>query len=219
MKARAVFVLAVGIASAAACLSRPPVPVRLEMPGVSPFPAGLFRELIVTNFRDDAPSQDFALSREFQTYLVAELGRSFKGTVSRADVSWGDEAAGNDPAFWRRTAAGRGGAIFITGTASLAGQVRKALENKKLPVDGPFKMDGRGLIEQRHWTLSVDLNIVSAATGEPIYKKTLREERDYIDLDKPADFAFSELVDRVRDRLLSLLLGKATTEERTLLRR
>ena len=74
----------------------------------------------------------------------------------------------------------------------------KALEKKNLPVDGPFNLDRRGLIEQRRWTLSLDLSVVSAATGETLYKKTFREERDYIDPDKPAEFAFAELADRIR---------------------
>ncbi|MCJ7485666.1 MAG: hypothetical protein MUQ25_05795, partial [Candidatus Aminicenantes bacterium] len=53
--------------------------VQEEKPGVAVLPPGLFSEIIVTDFRDDAPSPDFALGRELQGYLAAELGRSFKG--------------------------------------------------------------------------------------------------------------------------------------------
>lgn len=219
MKPGRVFVLAVMLASGAACLSLSPVPVKVEMPGVSPFPAGLFNEIVVTNFRDDSPSPDFDLGRELQAYLAAEIARSFKGKVSRADVSWDAESAGNDPAFWMRAAAGRDAAVFLTGSTALVGQIRKALEKKQLPVDGPFNIDRRGLIEQRRWALAVDLSVISAATGEPLYKRTFREERDYIELDKPAEFAFSELADRLRARLLPILLGTSTIEERALLRR
>jgi hypothetical protein len=116
-------------------------------------------------------------------------------------------------------AAGHERAVFLTGSAGLVGQTRKALEKRKLPAGGPFNFDRRGLIERRRWTLSVDLSVVSAATGEVLYKIAFREERDYIDLDKPPEFAFAELADRIRARLFPVLFGASTIEERTLLRR
>jgi hypothetical protein len=87
MRRPAIFALAIILSAAAACLPTSAVPINVEMPGVSAFPPGLFSEIIVTDFRDDAPSPDFALGRELQDYLAAELGRSFKGTVSRMDLS------------------------------------------------------------------------------------------------------------------------------------
>jgi len=219
MRRTAIFALAIVLAAAAACLSTSPVPVKVGMPGVSAFPPGLFSEIIVTDFRDDAPSPDFALGRELQGYLAAGLGRSFHGTVSRMDLSRDGKAAADDPAFWKQTGVGRERAVFLTGSAGLVGQTRKALEKKKLPTVGPFNIDRRGLIEQRRWTLSVDLSVVSAATGEALYKIAFREERDYIDLDKPAEFAFAELADRIRARLFPVLFGAPTIEERILLRR
>lgn len=219
MRRTAIFVLAIILAAAPACLPTSPVPVKVEMPGVSAFPPGLFSEIIVTDFRDDAPSPDFALDRELQGYLAAELGRSFKGAVSRMDLSRAGKATADDPAFWKQAAAGREHSVFLAGSAGLVGQTRKALEKKNLPVDGPFNLDRRGLIEQRRWTLSIDLAVVSAATGETLYKRTFREERDYSDLDKPAEFAFAELADRIRARLFPVLFGAPTIEERTLLRR
>ena len=213
------FIIAAVLLAAAACVSLPPVPVKVEMPGVPTFPPGLFSEFVVTDFRDDAPSPDFALGRELQGYFAAELGRSFKGTVSRMELSRDGQAAAGDPAFWKQAGAGRGQAVFLTGSAGLVGQTRKALEKKNISVDGPFNVDRRGLIEQRRWTLSVDLAVVSAVTGETLFNKTFREERDYIDLDKPAEFAFAELADRIRVRLFPVLFGAPTIEERTLLRR
>ena len=218
MKPRGFIVAAVTLA-AAACFSRPPVQVNVEMPGIPVFPPGLFSELVVTDFRDDAPSPDFALGRELQAYFAAEFGRSFKGKVSRMELSRDGQAAAGDPAFWRQAGAGRGQAVFLTGSAGLAGQTRKALGRRDIPVDGPFNVERRGLIEQRRWTLSVDLFVVSAVTGEILYQKTFREERNYIELDKPADFAFAELADRIRARLFPVLFGAPTVEERTLLRR
>ncbi len=218
MKPRS-FIIAAVLLAAAACVSHPPVQVKVEMPGVPVFPPGLFSEFVVTDFRDDAPSPDFALGREIQGYFAAELGRAFKGQVSRMELSPDGQAAAGGPEFWKHAGEGRRQAAFLTGSAGLVGQTRKALEKKKLPVDGPFNVDRRGLIELRRWTLSVDLSVISAATGEVLYTKTFREERDYNELDKPAEFAFAELADRIRARLFSVLFAAPTVEERTLLRR
>ncbi len=219
MRTRTAVLLAVVLAAEAACLPAPALPVKVDMPGVSAFPPGLFREIVVANFRDDAPSPGFGLGRELQSYLAAELDPSFDGTVSRVTVSWEDGASFDDPAFWRQAAAGREHAVVLAGVARLVGQTRKALQKTTLPVDGPFKVDGSGFLEFRHYTFSVDLIVFSGDTGEPLFRKTYREEKDYSDIEKPYEFAFSELAGRFRSRLFPVFLGTSTAEVRTLLRR
>jgi len=219
MRRPAIFALAIALAAPAACLSTSPVPVKMTVPGVSPFPADFLREIIVANFRDEAPSPAFDLGRELQDYLATELGRSFRGKVSRMTVSPDESASLEDAAFWRQAAGGRERAVVLAGSARLFGLTRKALQKGKLPLDGPFNIDRRGLVELRHFALSIDIALISAATGELLYKKKFLAERDFIDLEKPPDIAFPELADRVRARFLPILLGTSTFEERTLLRR
>ncbi len=219
MRRPAIFALAIALAPASACLPTSPVPVKMTMPGVSPFPPDFLREVIVTNFRDEAPSSAFDLGRELQDYLTTELGRSFRGTVSRMAVSSDESAALDDAAFWRQAAGGRERAVVLAGSARLVGLTRKALQKAKLPLDGPFNIDRRGLVELRHFALSIDIALISAATGELLYKKKFLAEQDFIDLEKPPDIAFPELADRVRGRFFPVLLGSSTFEERTLLRR
>jgi hypothetical protein len=67
--------------------------------------------------------------------------------------------------------------------------------------------------------MAVDVFLVSAATGEVLHRTNLREYRDYKELDKPVEFAFSDLSDRIRARLFPALLGTSTIERRALLRR
>ncbi len=200
----------------AACRTAAPVLIRVEMPGVSPFSAGSFGEIVVTDFRNAAPLADFDAGLELQTYLAAELRRAFKGPVSVSPRPAGAELPA---AFWRDAAAGRDRAIILTGTVRFGSQVRKAVVDKKVPVDSPFNLAGRGLIEQLRWTLLIDIVLVSGENGRTLYTRTFREDRDYIDLDKPADFAFSDCAAGFRGRLFPVLLGAPTVEERTLLRR
>jgi hypothetical protein len=207
MKAAAALVLALASSALVACRSAVPIEVPIEIAGVAAIPPGSFDEIVVTDFEAAAPLADLAVGRELRDYLAAEIRRAFRGPVMTAGSA--DEALSRP----------KERAIVISGSVTLAGEVRKALDKSRVPLDGPFKTAGRGLVELRHWALTVDLSVRSAADGATLFRRVFREERDYIDLEKPADFAFSELAERVRARLLPLLLGTATRESRTLLGR
>lgn len=210
-----VLLLAAVLTAGAACRASAPLIVRVEMPGVSPFAAGSFGEIVVTDFRNAAPLEGFDAGLELRPYLAGELRRAFKGPVSVHPLP-----SETDPpkAFWLEAAAGRDRAIILSGTVRFASQVRKAVVGKSVPVDGPFKLAGRGLIEQLRWTLLVDVVVISGESGETLFSRTFREDRDYIELDKPADFAFSDCAAGFRGRLFPVLLGSPTVEERALLR-
>ena len=217
MRARTILLVAAVAAAGFSCGSRFPVTVHVSMPGVTPFPPGAFGEIVVTDFRNDAPAPELDAGLELQSYLASEFRRSFDGKVSVLPLP---EATPVPPAFWKEAAAGRNGPVFVTGTVRLVTQVRKALKKDlNVPVDGPFDNVSRALIELRRWTMIVDLAVVAGETGETIYARTFQDDRDYIDLEKPAEFAFSELSAALRDRLFPILLGSSTIEKRTLLRR
>jgi hypothetical protein len=219
VKAQALAVLAAVLAAGAACRPEALVPVSVDIPGPARFPLGSFTEIIVTDFRDGALWPDLRPGRELRDYLAAELGREFKGTVSCMDLAPGDAPGPPGPSFWKQAGGGRDRAVFLTGSVRVAGRIRKALQVGGAPVDGPFKDEGRALVEQRRWTLDADLFVVSAATGETIHRMSFSETRDSIDLDKPVEVAFFELADAVRSRLFRVLLGRPSAEKRTLLRR
>jgi hypothetical protein len=207
MRAAAVSVLAAALAAGAACRSAGPVEVRVNMPGVTALQAGSFDEVIVTEFRETSPLAELAVGRQLRDGLAEAIDRAFEGPVSK--LATPEEAL----------AAGRKRTIILAGEVALTTEVRKALDSKNALVEGPFKAEGRGLIEVRRWMMTLALSVLSAADGATLYRREFREQRDYTDLEKPADFAFSELSDRIRARLLPLLLGTPTLEARTLLGR
>jgi hypothetical protein len=207
MRAAAGVVLAAAVVAGAACRSAGPVEVRVDMPGVAAFPAGSFDEVVVTEFRETSPLTELAVGRELRDALAEAIDRAFAGPVRTLAAS--EEAL----------AAGRQRTIVLAGDVALTTEVRKALDSKSALVEGPFKAVGRGLIEVRRWTMTLALSVLTAADGATLYRREFREERDYTDLEKPAEFAFSELSDRIRARLLPLLLGTPTLEARTLLGR
>jgi len=205
VKAPAAVVLAFALAAVPACRPTADLVVRVDLPGVSPFAPGSFDEVVVADFREDPPLPDFRAGRELRDYLAAEIDLAFRGAVTR--VGTPEEAL----------SAGRPRVLVLAGSVSMATEVRKALDTKRVPVDGPFKPPGRGLVEARRWTMTVELSVLSAADGATLYRRRFDEERDYSELEKPAEFAFSELSARVRAQLLPVLLGSSTHETRTLL--
>lgn len=207
MRTAAAFALVLALAAAPACRSGGPLEVRVDLPGVSPFPAGSFDAIVVTDFQEDLPVEGFSAGRALGEYLADEIDLAFKGPVTRLERA-SDALAG-----------GSGRAVVLTGSVRLSTEVRKALDNRPIPADGPFKSAERGLLEVRRWTMAVEVSVLAAADGAPLFRKEYREERDYTDVEKPADFAFSDLSARVRARLLPTLLGTTTLEKRILLGR
>lgn len=210
--------LAVGLAGAA-CRSTGPLDVRVSLPGVSPFAPGTFRTIIVADFRDEVPLPDFETGPALEEALEVGLKSGTKGQVERVVRTEVPAVAGRDePQVWRALgAAEQPGTIYLAGSVHMSGDIRKALDRNVI-ADGPFDLVGR-LLAKRRWRLTVEVYVISAATGEALHHQTWREYQDYSELDKAAEFAFSELSARVLDQLKQVLFASPTIEVRTLLRR
>jgi hypothetical protein len=203
MRPAAVCALLLAFAVIPACRSSVSFDVLVDLPGISPFAPGSFDSVVVTDFREDAPIEGFAAGRALRDYLAEEIDLAFRGPVSRAESA---AAPVTNPR-----------SLVLAGSVRLTTEVRKALRGKRSPVDGPFRGAARPLIEVRRWTLDAEVSILSGADGSTLWRRDFREDCDYEDLEKPADFAFSVLAARVRARLLPALLGTTTPETRALL--
>jgi hypothetical protein len=222
MKARRVVRLAAVLAvvfATSACRSTGPLDVHLSVPGVSPFEAGSVQAIIVTGFRDEAPLKDFQAGAALGEALETGLRSGTKGRLERVVRANVPAVAGTDePAVWKALgAAEEPGTVYLAGSVRLTGEIRKALDRNAV-ADGPFDLVGR-LLARRRWRLAVEIYVISATTGETLYHETCREYQDYNELDKAAEFALSELSERVVDRLKEVLAASPTIEVRTLLRR
>ena len=161
-----------------------------EPPAFSP---GRFAEILVADFTDEDPAPDIFLGEEIAAYLAWEIGPHFKGRVSR----WAADAPLED----FRDAA------LLAGSARLSRQVRKALHRTDVPVDGPFRRAGRGLIEQIEYTLTITFLATAATTGEVIVTKEFERSQVYENIGKPPEVALYELLDLVKADLFPALFG------------
>ncbi len=216
---RALVLAAILVSAASACRSYGPLDVQISVPGVTPFPAGTLSNILVAGFRDEAPLPDFAPGPALEEALVNALRRELRETAGLVDRVPVDAVPGrDDPAAWKAAGEGRPvGTVFLAGSVKLSGATLKAIDPKAM-ADGPFNLVRR-LLAKRRWTLTSEISVISAATGETLHRATYRESQDYGELDKPPEFAFSELSDRLVVQLGQALLGRATLETRTLLRR
>jgi hypothetical protein len=222
MKRRGLVRLAAALAAVmavAGCRSLGPVDVRVSLPGVSPFERGAFTAIVITGLRDEAPFEEFQPGPAFEEALQAGLRRELRGKVDRVGRAQVRAIAGSDGAeVWKAAgAAEEPGTVYLAGSLRMTSDVRKALDKKAL-ADGPFDLVGR-LLAKRRWRLEAEIYVISAATGETLHHQVCDEFQDYAELDKPAEFAFSELSDRVLVRLYQVLCAKPSLEVRTLLQR
>jgi hypothetical protein len=210
--------LAVGLAGAG-CRSTDPLDVYVSLPGVSPFAPGTFRAIIIASFRDEAPLPDFEAGSALEEALEVGLKSGTKGQVERVTRAKVPAVAGRDEApVWKALgAAEEPGTIYLAGSIRMSGDIRKAIDRNVI-AEGPFDLVGR-LLAKRRWRLTVEVYVISAATGEALHHQTWSEYEDYNELDKAAEFAFSELSARVLDQLKAILFASPAIEVRTLLRR
>ena len=178
-----------------------------------------YREIIVTNFRQDMPPADFELDNWLVDSLANALGRIFKGSVLRQKVAWGQAARLDDPDFWRSAGAGHEGAVFLTGTVRLTGQTEKALRRDSIPKDSPFKLTDRGLAERSRFKAVVECVMIPAARGDIAYRETYEETRSYDVAGQSAEIAFADLFDGIMPRIFRSLLGTERLQWRYLLSR
>lgn len=218
MKVRLLAITALAAAMLAACPSPSFRRVSVEIPAVSPAGLGSDDEIVVTDFNELEARPDLGLGRRVAEYLEAELRREFKGTVSRRTIR-ADPAAVDDGAFWRSAGAGLKSAVFLAGTVSLREEAQKALREADVLKDGPFKLENRGLMERKRFTLSLEYALIDARSGTVILKKSILETRTYGDIQQVAEFALFDLLPAVKARLFPVLFGRKSVQERYLLLR
>lgn len=192
--------------------------VRLELPSYSPVDLGKYREVVITNLLISKSPEGFDLDKEMGAYLKLELERKFKGKVSWQRISLENEEAFKKPDFWKTLGAGSKDVLFLTGKAQLTQETRKAILGK--PAKRPFEEElasQRNIEERRIFTLESSLYMIKSETGEVLLSKDFKESKTYTNLQQRADFAFYELVQRVKAKLFRPILSEERIQDRYLL--
>jgi hypothetical protein len=204
----------------AACSSNAYRKLRLELPAFSPVKLDDFLEVVITPFlvADQPPGID--LNKEIADYLKPELQRKFKGRVTLRQVPLEGEDAFKKPEYWQSLAAGSSKSLVVTGRATLNQETRKAILSRPVrSLEEESLSPQRGLDERRIFTLEVSLYLIKAETGETLLQRDFKETKSYTNPNQRTDFAFYDLIQRVKAKLFRLILGEERIQDRYLLTR
>lgn len=189
----------------------------IEIPRQAPFDLNAFSEVIVTSFLVKDEAKGFDLSKEIVEYFVGELKRKAKGTVSTRDAVVEKEDQFEAADYWKTLGSNSEGTLFLTGSAQYSEETRKALiKTAKKRYEDPFPTPSR-LEQRKFFTLNLDLYLIDAQTGTPLYKREFKETKAYTNPNQTAYFAFFDLIMLVKEKLFRAVLGTEQIQERYLI--
>lgn len=204
----------------AACRSDAYRKLRIELPAFSPVKLEDFLEVVITPFLVTDQPQGIDLNKEIADYLKPELERKFKGRVTLRQVPLESEEAFKKQEYWQSLAAGLSKPLVITGRAALNQETRKAILSRPVrSLEQEPLSPQRSLDERRIFTLEVSLYLIKAETGETLLQRDFKETKSYTDPNQRTDFAFYDLIQRVKAKLFRLILGEERIQNRYLLAR
>jgi len=211
---------AVLLLSAAACSTLSTVQVKIDVPAVPAVKLAGVREIAVADFFVDPAVRDFAAGPALVDYFQDEMKNDFKGRLSTAAVVWPDAAFAGNAEAWKRLLTEPRDKLILTGRARFEQDVRKALlaKDRRAIDDGPFAPE-KAWSERKSFELKLEIFLLRAETGEPVFQKEFQEAIIVENRKQPAEFAFYELLQRVRQKLFRLLFGSVRAQERYLLSR
>jgi hypothetical protein len=202
-----------------ACSLGPARRVTIEIPALSPIGIQNYGEIAVADFAEEAPVPDINLGREVADYLAREMKTDFHGKVSRRALPAKSEIAEVVGKPAEPGVPGPEGVLLLTGKVGLRQESQKALRQAALPKDGPFKLEGRGLVERKRFTIELAVRLLDEARGKIILEKRIIEVRTYANAQTYPDFALFDLLPAVKSNLFPALFGRQALEERSLLLR
>jgi hypothetical protein len=192
--------------------------VKIEMPSVPEIRLGQVQAMIVTNFWQDKEVKEFGLNESLVRYFQDELKRAFKGTLSTKTIAWDNPDLPKNKDFWKQAAEGAQNTLFLTGKVELSQELRKALlANEKRAIDdGPFAKES-AWAERRNFSLKLELFLIQSNTGDILFQKEYLEQMNYPNIKQTAEFAFFDLVQRIKTKLFRALFETDRIQERYLL--
>lgn len=202
-----------------ACTSNTYWKLRIEVPGKSDISLDQFKEIVITDFLIKKQTKDIDLNKEIIDYFTSEIGNNFNGKVSSRNISLENENVFDNEEFWKNLWPGLEETVVLTGSVQFTEEIRKAiLERRKQRFEDPFPAE-KALEERRFYNLNFNLYLIEPKTGKALYKREFKESRGYDNPKQTAFFAFFDLIQAVKSKLFSNILGERKIQERYLISR
>ena len=199
------------------CTSSSYLKLRVEIPRRAVFNLEQFSEIVITNFFIKKRTKKFDLNQELVNYFASEIERKFKGKTSSKTISLEKEEIFSDKEFWKNLSLDLKGAVLLTGSAQYSEEIRKTISETKKDYSEDLSSKGKIMEERRFYTLSLNLYLIDAKTGEALYKRSFKESKGYKNPNQTAPFAFFELIQIVKGKFFRNILGGTKIQERYLI--
>lgn len=192
--------------------------MRIEMPRKSPINLENYKEIIVTNFLVKEEAQDFDISKEIDEYFVTELDQNLDKKVSSHKIAFEGNELFENQDFWKDVFPDQKEALLFTGSVEYTQEIRKAIKSaEKRRFESPFLEESR-IEERRFYSLSLQLFLIDAKSGNALFKRTFKENKTYKNPNQTAYFAFYDLMMTIKDKLFRQILGEEQIQERYLIK-
>lgn len=191
--------------------------IKVEIPSYSPLNLEQFNEVAVTNFIVTKEPAGIDLNKEISDYFKQEFEKKFQGKVSSRRIPLESEDLFKKPEFWKSLIADSGSILWVTGKAQLARETRKAILSKpKSPQDDTLSSQ-KTIAERNVFSFDISLYLIKAETGEILWQRDFKETKTYANPKQRPDFAFHDLIHRVKTKLFRPILSEERTQDRYLL--
>lgn len=212
------FLLLLGFFSLLSCGTGENVRVRIEMPRKAEIDLAGFQEIAITNFLVKEKAKNFDLNKELREYFAVELGQKLNDKITSTDVMPENEEVFQDKAFWQDVSSKKKDTLYFTGSMEYTEEIRKAIKSaSKRRFEEPFPEESR-IEERRFYSLSLQLYLIDAQTGEALYQRNFKESKTYRNPNQTSYFAFYDMMLNVRDKLFRQILGGEQLQERYLIK-
>ncbi|MBM3293124.1 MAG: hypothetical protein FJY82_01225 [Candidatus Aminicenantes bacterium] len=209
--------LAAGLGAAACTSEMTAEKIRVEIPSTGVLKPGAAFEVVVAPFWLEKEVKEFDLNKDLAEYLLEEFKARYPGPVAAKPVAWTGAEMADRPEAWAKAALGPAGALVLTGKAAFSREARKALlAAEKRKFDDPFEPEKRWA-ERLNFELKIEVLLLKAETGEIVARNAFEDNLNYENTRQTPAFAFHDLLDRIKPRLLRFLFGSARVQERILL--
>ena len=191
--------------------------IRMEIPAYSPFEAREFEQAVFGGFLVAKSPEGFDLNKEIIDYLSPEFERRLHFQVSVRPIALENDEVFRKADFWKAQASAPGRSLFVTGKAELSRETRKSVLGRPRPdIDEPGPQE-KGIVERALYALNLHLYLIRGDSGEIVLDREFKESKAYASARPRADFAFYDLIQRVKTKLFRPGLSEDRLQERYLL--
>jgi hypothetical protein len=212
--------LAAAILASAACADIASTTAKIDIPAAPAVKLDGIEEIAVADFFVDPPVKDFAAGPALVSYFRETMKNEFKGRLSAVPAVWTDANMAENKEAWMRLLAVPKDKLILTGRLQYVQDVRKALTaaDRRAIDDGPFAPQ-KAWAERKNFELKLELFVIRAETGEIAFRKDFQEAIIVENKKQTTEYAFYDLLQRLRLKLFRLLFGSVRSQERYLLSR